>query len=335
VTQSRYRLSRRAAMTLLAAGALGTRGRRSLAASIGKPEKPGLKIGAPVVGATFLPLYIAADRSWKEQGLEAELVSFRSDSESAQALAGGSIDIAVLSGDGLVNLITSGQPCIGFYAGFHHADFSWLSQNAVTRWQDLKGSSVGVTGFGSLTDALTRYVLAKEGLAPERDVQIVPVGPGASGLQALRSGRVGAAILAPPYNAMAGSAGLHVLGTQRRDVAPEWPRELFVTSRAFLDGNPNTVQAVLRAHVSALRLARSDRAAAVAALVSWMKLAPDVADAAYDEIMPAYDERGRLPERSMAVFWDVARANGRLGERLPDRVLLDPRFVDSFDSWAP
>jgi NitT/TauT family transport system substrate-binding protein len=328
-------LSRRTLLQAGSAASLAIMARPVFGAVPGKPEKTKLKIGAPVLGASFLPLYIAADRSWKEQGLDVELVNFRSDSEATQALAGGSTDVAVVSGDGLISLVTSGQPCIGFYGGINHADFSWLSQKSIRQWEDLKGSSIGVTGFGALTDALSRYVLAKHGLAPERDVQIVPVGPGATGLQAMRAGRIGAAILAPPYNRMGELGGFDLLGTQRSEVAPEWVRAIFVARKQFLDENPETVRTVLRAHVSALRLARSDRSVGTATLASWMKLEPDLASWTYDEIMPGFDERGGLPARSMPAFWDVARQSGRVTEALPDARVFDDRFVRTFGEWAP
>lgn len=305
------------------------------AAAIGNPEKTDLKVGAAVVGATFLPLYLAADRTWKEQGLDAELVSFRTDSEASQALVGGSIDVAVLSGVALATLVASNQPCIGFYAGFYQADFWWLSQPSIATWQDLKGSTVGVTGLGALTDELTRYVLKKQGLTPEQDVKIVQVGPGASGLQALRSGRIGAAILAPPYNTMAQAAGMRVLGTERLDIAPEWLREVFVAKTDFIERNPNSLKTLLRAHVSALRLAKADRAVAVSTLVKWLKLSPEIAGTTYEEIMPAYNERGALPPAgAMAAFWAVAEQDGIVTAPLPNSRLLDDRFIKSFDSWS-
>ena len=43
--------------------------------------------------------------------------AFRGDAEVSQALVGGSIEISVQSGDGLVNLIYTGQSVIAFYAG--------------------------------------------------------------------------------------------------------------------------------------------------------------------------------------------------------------------------
>ena len=112
-----------------------------------------------------------------------------------------------ISFDGLVNLINSAQPVKGFYAGFHQADFAWLAQPSVKTWADLKGGTIGVSTFGSLTDALTRYVLRKHALAPETDVRIMQAGPSATSIQMLRSGRLLAAIQSAPTKWVAQDLG--------------------------------------------------------------------------------------------------------------------------------
>jgi len=51
--------------------------------------------------------------------------------------------------------------------------------------------------------------------------------------------------------------------------------------------------------------------------------------------MPGFDERGALPTKFMPVFWDLAVQSGDVKEPWPESKLLDRRFIDTFDSWAP
>src|SRR5579871_5726257 len=250
-----FTLSRRGLVRGLGAAGLlaASRARAAL-------EKPKLTLGLAVPAASFLPVYLAAARTWKEQGLSVEIVSFRGDAEVSQAMAGGSLDLSLQSLDGLINLINSNQPVKGFYAGFHQADFAWLAQPSIKTWADLKGGTIGVSTFGSLTDELTRYVLHKHGLKPETDVSVVQAGPSATSIQLLRSGRLLAAIQSAPTKWVAEDLGLTVLGTQAKEIAPQWPKHIFVARSQFLDAYPNTVQAFLRAHVAAIPLARRPRA---------------------------------------------------------------------------
>ena len=301
----------------------------------GKPETTTVRVGIPLDATSYLPLYIAAQTTWKDAGLNVQLLSFRGDAESSQALAGDSIDVACGSVTGLVNLVQSGQPVIGIYAGFNLAGFSWYGQPDVKTWGDVRGKALGVSTFGSTTDALTRYVLRKHGLDPERDAHLIPVGNNANQFQALQSNRTQVAMLSAPATWQAQSAGYPLLGTQQREVAPGWPEHIYAVKTKFLAANRNTLAALLRGHVAALRFAKANRAAAVQVFIDRLKYTPDLASRSYDELMPTYDERGRLPDSSMKVFWEILVANGDVKAPMPDSALLDRQFIDSFAAWAP
>jgi NitT/TauT family transport system substrate-binding protein len=316
-----------------AAATFAGAGPHGVAAPLGRPEKTRLTMGIALDAASFMPVYVAAARTWKEQGLDVELISFRGDSEVSQALAGNSIDLSLQSLDGLINLINSGQPVKGFYAGFYQSDFAWLAQPQIKSWSDLKGKTAGVSTYGSLTDQLTRYMLRRNGLEPEKEVQIMQTGTTANILQALKAGRLGLAILSPPFKWMAAESGFNQLASQT-DIAPQWPKHAFLAKTKFVDDNPNTMRAFLRAHVAALRLARADQALAIDLLVERLKWTRPYAQRAYDEVMPAYNERGTLPDAHMDVFWSIEKQGGVVTEAWPDSKLLDERFIRSFDAWA-
>jgi NitT/TauT family transport system substrate-binding protein len=299
------------------------------------PEKTTVRIGLPVAATSFMPVYVAAERTYKEEGLNVELVSFRGDAEVAQALAADSVDVNVASLNGLINMINAGQPVKAFYAGFYQADFAWIARPEVKSWADLRGRGVGVSTYGSLTDFLTRYALRKHGLEPERDVQIVQAGGSPQSSQALKAGRLDAAILSPPFKWQLTDEGFTQLGTQATEIGEEWPKHVIFAKERFLNDYPNTARALLRAHVRALRLAKADPDVPASAFEKWLKYSRADAERAYDEVANTYDERGRLPTQWMAVFWEIAVAAGDVTEPWPESRYFDRRFVDSFDEWAP
>lgn len=327
----------RGAFVASAAGvvAVGGLAGRALAAPAPVPEKSSLRLGLAVGAMSFLPVYVAQARTWKAAGLDVEMLAFRGDAEVAQALAGDSIDVSIASLNGLINLIKAGQPCLAFYGGFGNADFSWLASRDVKNWSDLKGRGAGISTYGSLTDALTRYVLNKHGLAPEKDVPIVQIGGTPATYQALLAGRIGLGILSPPFGWQAQDAGYTLLATQPKDVAPSWPKHVISAKSAFIAANPRTCEAFLRAHVAGIRLARADRELAVGIMVDQMKLAKPMAERAYDVEMPFYDERGGMPEKSMPVFWEITKQLGDVDAPWPENKYLDHRFINSFAQWAP
>ncbi|HEY6256849.1 MAG TPA: ABC transporter substrate-binding protein, partial [Xanthobacteraceae bacterium] len=138
------RISRRTMLwTGAGAGAAALTPRPLWAAQLGPLEKRKLVAAIPVDAASFLPIYLAAGRTWRAQGLDVELTAFRGDAEVSQALIGGSIDFSIQSADGLVNMINAGAPVIAFYAGFHQSDYAWLAQPAIKSWDALRGKTAG------------------------------------------------------------------------------------------------------------------------------------------------------------------------------------------------
>lgn len=316
------------------AGAAEPRPTPSIAKSAGRPEKMSLKLGLAAGSVASLPIYLAVEHTFQDDGLTVEVVSFPGGARAAQALASDSTDIAAIAPNNLINLINAGQRAKGFYAGSNQAEIEWFARPEIKGWAELKGRSVGISSFGSLSDFITRYVLRKHGLEPERDVQLVQAGELATLLSALQAGKVDASILSAPFNWQAEAEGLTRLGTQATEVGPEWPRNVFVAKERFLDEHPNTVRALLRAHVKAIRLARSDREAAVQVIMKALKYERQAAERAYDDIIAGFDERGRLPAGAMPLFWEIAVAAGEVTEPWPESRFLDRRFVDSFDEWA-
>ncbi len=301
-----------------------------------KLEKPDVKIGASVAGATFLPLYVAVDHTWKPAGLTGDLYNFRGDSEVGQALAGDALDVACMSLDGLVSLINSNQPVIAVYAGFLTAAFAWIAAPSIKSWSDVKGTSIAVTAFGSMTDEIARDIIKKHGLTPLTDVQIVQGGNPASMLQVLESGRVQATLLPPPYTFMAKAQGYNILTTQKAEIGSEFPAEVWVAKKQFIETNPGTIKTILRAHVAAVRLARSNPQLASDSLANALKIKPDIARLTYDALMPTFDDRGRLPNaENMAIFWGVEQSAGKVTAPWPNSKFLDERFLTSFNTWAP
>ena len=291
-------------------------------AAVPKLEKPDVKIGASVGGAAFLPLYVAVDHTWKPAGLTGELYSFRSDAEVGQALAGDAIDVACMSLDGLVSLINSNQPVVAVYAGFLNAGFAWVAAPQIKSWNDVKGTSIAVTAYGSLTDEVARAIMKKHGLTPLTDVQIVQAGAPASQLQVLESGRAQSALLGAPFSIMAKAQGYNILSTQRADVSSEFPTEVWVAKTKFLDTNPGTMMTILRAHVASVRLAKANAQLASDSLANALKVKPD--------------ERGRLPDaKNMAVFWEVEQNASKVTAPWPMSKFFDDRFTKSYSSWAP
>jgi NitT/TauT family transport system substrate-binding protein len=316
------------------------RAARALAAglllAVAGPVAAGTPLLVGLSGAAIyrLPLYAATPELFAAEGLDVTLVSFGGGAQVAAALAAGSVDVGAMGLEATLAAIQAGQALRVFYAPSNAPDGIWFARPGIAGWSDLRGGTLGIAGYGSLADLLSRHALRRQGLEPGRDVQLRPLGAPATRLLALRAGRVDATLLYPPQTYAAQAAGLTRLGSMR-DLVPAWPATVLVTRERTLAERTEALEALLRGYVRALRLVRQDRERGVHTVSTRLEFSRVDAERAYDEVIDAFDERGRLPAAAMPAYWQVLVAAGEVGEPWPEARFFDRRLVDRFEAWAP
>ena len=323
----------RALWQLLSLVVLGCAVTASAEAPADPPEKARVVVGLGGSSKSYLSIYLAAERTFASEGLSVDVVTFAGGSQASAALISGSVDIALASLDTLVS--TAGaQPGIrAFYGGFNQADFEWFAAPGVSTWEGLRGRrSRSPRRARSRTSS---RVTCSGDTGWRKEVNLVAAGSPVVRWQALRSGRVDAAVLQGPPKLQAVAAGFVRLGTQSAEIGPEWPTNVMFARQEFLAANPLTVRAFLRAHVRGLRLARSERAYGIQVLSRWLKYDLPEAAHAWEESVGGFDERGRLPAGIMPLFWSIAVSAGEVEAPWPEARFLDRQLIDSFDRWAP
>ena len=210
----------------------------------------------------YLPLTIAEQRGYfKAEGLDVTIVDFAGGSRALQAVVGGSADVVSGAFEHTVNMQFKGQPMRAF-ALQGRAPQIVLGVNPKTMpayktVADLKGKKIGVTAPGSSTNVMVNFILAKAGMKPS-DVSIIGVGGGNGAVAAMRSGQIDAiSNLDPVITLLQRSGDLKIVADTRvvaeaeRIFGGPMPAGCFYCPQAFIDKNPNTVQALANALVRA------------------------------------------------------------------------------------
>lgn len=307
-----------------------------MAAAQDAPEKAKITIGLPVTTSTFLPLYMADEAGYfEEEGLDVEIVAFRGGTDLVRGMIAGAVDVGVTSLAGVTVGIAAEQPLKVFYGGFNMAVFDWYAVEGIDSIEAAKGKRFGVTRVGSSTDFLTRYALQQKGLDPAKDVQIIQGGGSVERLAAMEAGQIDVNIFATPEKFMAADAGYTPI-LKQTDIAPDYPFHVFFATEEFIGGNPNTIKAILRGFVKGVRMAKSDKDAAVKVLVDRVGMEEAYAARGYDDFIDNVFEDGHLPsEAGMKAFWDIGIESGEFTEAWPTERYLDPTFIDSYEQWKP
>ncbi len=210
----------------------------------------------------YLPLTVAEQKGFfKDEGLEVEIVDFAGGARALQAVVGGSADVVSGAFEHNINMQAKGQPMRAFVLqGRAPQIVLAVSNKTMPNYKavaDLKGKKIGVTAPGSSTNIMANFVLAKNGLKPA-DVSFVGVGASQGAVAALRSGQIDAiSNLDPVMTILARNNDIKIV-SDTRDVAEAdkvfggpMPAATLYAPVAFIDKNPNTVQALTNAIVRA------------------------------------------------------------------------------------
>lgn len=299
------------------------------------PEKASLNIGLPVPSFVLLPVWVADQKGFfKEEGFTAiKILVFRGDADVIQALAGGAVDVNVSSLNGLLSLIQSGNKAKAVWGGYNTPIFEWYALPRFKSIAETKGARYGVTKFGALTDFLTHHALRNAGLDPEKDVKILQLGGSAARLSAMESSQLEAAILERPATYIAAGKGFVKLVSQKEAVAPDWPTEAIYAKEEFIARNPNTVKAFIRANGKAIEWIKANRDQAAELASKQLKYPLEHCRKAVDETVDGWYADGRLPQKGMKIFWEIAVESGDVKEPWRNPMWLDETFLKTQDQW--
>ena len=268
-----------------------------------------VRIGAASASEMAAPIYVAIERGFfRDAGIAAEIVDFRGGAPAVQALAGGGIEVCICAVDHVVRLRSRRQDAVVAVELDTRHSYALVARPGSTfaSLADLRGKRIGITSPSSLTDNTLRWALTKAGLNPDRDVEILGAGGGASMKAAIDSGRVdaGMVINADLLHMQAlGNNGYRIVQDFR---GIPYPSLALLARQAWFTQQPDAARGFVRAVLLGIREIRTDRAVALAGL---RRQFPDYSAAAIDSLAADVQARlapdGRVEERGYETLLEM------------------------------
>src|SRR5437762_7295744 len=226
----------------------------------------------------YLPLTITERLGYfKEAGLDVEISDFAGGAKSLQALIGGSADVVTGSFDHTIQMQAKNQSIVavvqlGRFPGFALA----LRKDKAGSYRgpkDLKGMKIGVTAPGSSTHFMVLYMMAQAGVKAD-EASFIGTGAGGTVVAAVQHGEVDGISNADPMITKLDSDGLIKIvadtrtleGTMKVYGGP-YPAGVLYAPAAFIEKNPNTVQALVNAFVRGLKWVKAHNAEEIAKMM--------------------------------------------------------------------
>jgi ABC-type nitrate/sulfonate/bicarbonate transport system substrate-binding protein len=184
-----------------------------------------------------------------------------------------------------------------------------VTRPEIRSMSELKGKTIGLGSIGGITVTITRRMLANYGINAN-EFTIVSSGDLPVRLAAVKSGAIHATLAGPPAPVQAKELGLNVLASAADSV--DFPLAGLSTSLAKIRSNRAEVVAVLTAMLRGLLFVRSQRSEAIGLIQKIFRMERELAEAGYDQTLPAYSKDGTASAKGIESVLEVARQGGAI-----------------------
>src|ERR687897_2364245 len=124
-----------------------------------------LKFAYSSVGSMATGVWMAKEiGAFEKNGIQTDIIFISSGPVVVQALLGGDLLGGSAASNAVINAVLNGAPIVAVGGTANRPYHRLFVQPEINRLEDLKGKTLGVTRFGSITDNLTRILLRKHGL---------------------------------------------------------------------------------------------------------------------------------------------------------------------------
>lgn len=222
------------------------------------------------------PFWIAKELGlYEKYGLDVKLVNIAAGSVSLTALLAGNVHLTTDSSSGVVAAAGRGAPIVTVSTN-GALPYQFVALASIKSTDDLKGKIVGSSRIGAGTDFLLRRILAKIGLTPGKDVNLIPTGVSESDkrLQLMFQGKIDATIGESDkvfQVTESGAQKLTILG-EPKDFGVAAPGSEINTTRQVIKELRPRLKSFFMAYGEAIALGRKNRELAYQIFRKYMRL---------------------------------------------------------------
>jgi NitT/TauT family transport system substrate-binding protein len=284
-----------------------------------------LKVPYVSISPTNGPLWIAKETDlFKKYNIEAQLIYIPGGTVIIQSMLAGEANVANMAPPAALAAWVRGADLAVVASGVNRLLETVVTSAQIKSPQELKGKRIGISRYGSLTDAALREALRHYNLIPDKDVTIVQAGGEGERLAALRAKALDGAMLSGDQRFQAEKLGFHVV-IDLSKLPIEYPNNGIVVRKEFARTNRDTIKRFLKAWVEGTKIFKTDREASLRVLGKYLKTKDQEVLAKSYEPYPPVFERVPIAKREGFAF-----ALERLGKDIPEAGKMNAdNFIDN------
>lgn len=291
-----------------------------------------LRIGYPSPSASFFPLFATKEAGlFDKYGFDAEMI-YVQGVQLVQVHVAGQLDVASISSVVYLQAAVEGADLIQVASSIDGQLMKVMVHPSITKPQDLKGKTLAVTRFGSLTDLLIRPALKNWGLEPQKDVKLIQIGRMPDIATAIAQRSVDGGVISFPTSVQAEKMNIKTLF----DFAESdytLPATTIVISRKYGKANRDEVLRFLKAYIEGTQRLFADRELGIRALRKYGGISDrDMLGSTYDLFTSRYIKK--IPnvnvkgvENSLSL---IAESNPKAKNRRPED-FMDTSYMEELE----
>jgi len=250
-----------------------------------------LHVSAGISPNTLLYRFAKEKGFYREEGIDLLMIQ-AGMLPGIQGLVGGSFHFSQILGQG-AGAILRGLP-LKILMVFDTRPLNWLyAGKSIKTMQELKGGKqIAVSSFGAAIDQMTRELLPKHGIDPQKDVVLRAIEPTPNRLAALMTGAVDATVLNQLDRLIAKKNGFNELLFYGDDL--EFVTAGAVVAERTLAQNPDMVRRFLRATLRGFLWLRTSEKEVVPRFAAAMKISEAEAADVYKSALKVMSSDGTI-----------------------------------------
>ena len=210
-----------------------------------------VQVGVPAISMGNIIIYFTKEaKIYEKYGLDVDPVAVAGSGIASKALISGSVLISPIATPTVMTAVLAGSDMVILAHTMPGVIQSLVVRPDIKRSEDLRGKTIGVTTFGSLTDFLVKYLARQKGLNPDKDFALLQIGTDSDRFLALQQGKIQGATLSHPNYIFAQRSGFHVLWDFFKEV--DYPWSEIATTRTQIKQDRDLVMRYMRAHLEGI-----------------------------------------------------------------------------------
>ncbi len=243
------------------------------------------------------------------------------------AMVGGSLDVVQIGGTATVTAAVQGMDIAILGTFFNRLVFALHASDQIKDIRELRGKTIGTGSIGGNSYFAGLILLSHLGWTLNKDASLLSVGGDPETLMALQQGKFQAGIMSPPTTFAATKMGYREIFNIGSLNVP-FPTISVVSTRKFIQENPETILNVLRASSEATYLYKTRPDLVLPIISKYMRVSKNE-----PELLRSHEVYGKYMNETLTVPVDgVKFILNNLAERLnrPDLKSKNPSdFADS------